>query len=294
MISFDEARPHLFAVAYRMLGSAADADDAVQEAFVRVCEHPDDDIRSPRALLTTVVTRVCLDVLKSARRKREVYVGPWLPEPIATEDEIDRDSVSLAFLLLLERLTPAERATYLLVEVFDHSHAEVAAILGKEEATVRKLFSRAKAHMGNDRSRFSASAEEHLRLLSSFVAAASGGDLDGLRALLADDVAVTTDGGGKARAARKTVRGADASARMLLGLAKKGAPNAQLRFVDVNGVASMGFFVDGVLFTLVVIEVADGLIRHVFNHRNPDKLGRLSRELGGHFSAARALHADSE
>lgn len=280
MLTFEEARPQLFAIAYRMLGSAADAEDAVQETFVRVHEHPTDDVRSEKAYLTTVVTRICLDVLKSARRKRETYVGPWLPEPIATEEAVDRDSMSLAFLVMLERLSPAERAAYLLVEVFDHTHAEAAVILEKEEPAVRKLTSRARAHMDEKRPRYVASREEHLKLMSAFVAAVSGGDLDGLKSLLTEDVAFTADGGGKARAARKIVHGNDDVGRLVLGLARKGVAGAEFRFSEVNGTVALVMIADGGLDSVLAIEVAEGRIAQIFNLRNPDKLVGVAGALG--------------
>ena len=196
---FDEQRPRLFALAYRMLGSAASAEDVVQETWIRwqKASHLD----SPSAWLTSVATNLCLDELKSARVRREAYVGPWLPEPIATSPgEVDPESVSMAFLRVLERLSPVERAVYLLHAVFDSTHGEIASILGSTEATVRQIFHRAKAHMLAERPRFAPSKEAHARLLSSFVETCARGDLAGLRALLADDATAWTDGGGKVRA----------------------------------------------------------------------------------------------
>jgi len=273
-------RPYLFSVAYRMLGVAADAEDAVQEAFLRMEESAADDIRSEKAMLTTIVTRVCLDVLKSAHHTREQYIGPWLPEPVVTDEPVDSQSISLAFLMLLERLSPDERAAYLLAEVFDYGHAEIAEILGKSEPAVRKLFSRAKQHMAEKSSRFSASKEEHTRLVSSFMLACAAGDLEGLRAVLAEEVTATSDSGGKAKAARKIVHGRDHVSRFLVGVAKKGEVGAEVHMRDINGCSSLLVVSHGVLVTVVSVVISEGVIRDVLIVRNPDKLRSVAHALG--------------
>jgi RNA polymerase sigma-70 factor (ECF subfamily) len=260
-----------------MLGDRAAAEDVVQEAFLKTREAPPLD--SPKAWLSTVVTRLCLDQLKSARARRESYVGPWLPEPLPTDDRPDpmmaRETLSMAFLVLLETLSPVERAVFLLHEVFDYSHAEVAEIVGKEEAAVRQILHRAKSHVVAGRPRFSGSREQHYRLLMGFVQACSLGDVDGLKQLLAEDVVSLSDGGGKAHAALKPVHGADPVARMLIGLVKKGAAGASYEIRNLNGdlaiVGSINGRVDNVLFI-----ATDGeRITEIEIVRNPDKLSRI-------------------
>src|SRR4029453_12165069 len=192
-IRFDEHRAALFAVAYRMLGSVADAEDIVQDAFLRWREAPRDDVESPRAYLTTIVTRLCIDHLRSARGRREEYVGPWLPEPVvAVEPPAEpgemAESCSMAFLVLLESLTPAERAALLLREVFDYEYAEVATILGKSEANCRQLVRRARERIAKGRPRFDASVAQREQMTERFMAACATGDMEGLLGLLSDDI----------------------------------------------------------------------------------------------------------
>ena len=278
VLTLEVHRPLLFGIAYRMLGDRAAAEDVVQEAFIKA--HGATGVESPRAWLSTVVTRLCLDQLKSAQTRRESYVGPWLPEPLPTDDNagdplMSRDSISLAFLVLLETLSPVERAVFLLHEVFDYSHTEVAEIVGKEEAAVRQILHRAKSHVVARRPRFAGTREQHQRLLGAFVQACSQGDLAGLKQLLADDVVTLSDGGGKAHAALKPVSGADAVARMLLGLTKKGAPGAIPEIRQLNGdlaiVLRVGSRVDSVLSF-----ATDGeRITEIEIVRNPDKLTRI-------------------
>jgi RNA polymerase sigma-70 factor (ECF subfamily) len=269
-------RPSLFALAYRMLGSAAEAEDIVQEAWLRWREA--EGVESPRAWLSTVVTRLCLDALKSARARRETYVGPWLPEPIATSaEEIDPETVSLAFLTVLERLTPVERAAYLLHAVFDYSHSEVASILARDEATVRQIYHRAKSRVTEARPRFAPSKEAHARLLEGFALACTNGDVAGLRAMLADDVVAWSDGGGKRRAALNPVFGSDAVSRLFVGLAKKGgADGHDVAFVEVNGWPALALKLQGRIDTVVAIQTDGERIYAVYVVVNPDKLGRLA------------------
>ena len=203
--TFQSLRPHLFSVAYRMLGSASDAEDVVQDAWLRAASAPA-ALESARAWLTTVVTRLCLDRLKSARARREEYVGPWLPEPVPTGavDSADtmlsrHESVTMAFLVLLESLSPLERAVFLLREVFDYEYADIAQITGRDEAACRQLFSRAKKHISDHRPRFPASPEAHAKMVGRFMEACLAGDMDGLMSLLAEDVTAWSDGGGKVR-----------------------------------------------------------------------------------------------
>lgn len=274
---FESHRRQLRAVAYRMLGSLAEAEDAVQEAYLRWQSVDPATIDSPRAFLTTVVTRLCLDQLKAARRTRETYVGPWLPEPVLTaSDSSDPETLSLAFLVLLESLSAAERAAYLLHEAFDYSHAEVAQILDKDEAACRQLCHRARTHIAQRRPRFAASKEQHLRLLSGFVQAVGAGDLAGLTGLLSADVVSYADGGGKVRAALNPVRGASSVARLYMsrkGLTWLGP--AQSEIADVNGWPSLILRREGRAQLVLTIETDGETISTVHLIVNPDKLARI-------------------
>jgi RNA polymerase sigma-70 factor, ECF subfamily len=273
MQPFEAHRPLLFSIAYRMLGSKAEAEDMVQEAFLRWQSAPRAEVESERAYLSTVVTRLCLDQLKSARAQRETYIGPWLPEPMRTEEPVDHESISLAFLVLLESLTPVERAVYLLHEVFDYSHAEVAAIVDKDEVACRQLFHRAKAHVTERRPRFAASREDHQRLLTQFLTAVTAGDLDGMRSMLAADATAWSDGGGKAAAARNPIHGADDIARFFAGLAKKMAPDMVPEVAEVNGWPALILRApDGSAVNVLTIETDGERIYNIHSVANPDKL----------------------
>src|SRR5437763_3619816 len=220
---FERHRGLLFSIAYRMLGSGTDAEDGLQDAFSRWQRASETDVRSPKAFLVTIVSRLCINYLQSARVQRETYVGEWLPEPLVTEpgSDVSRiaqvdESVSMAVLLLLERLTPVERAVFLLGEIFDYNHAEIAGMLGISEANRRQLLRRARQHVRRERPRFAASGRQHTDLLERFYRAAGSGDMDGLLALLSDDVVMHTDGGGKASALPLPIYGADKGARATL------------------------------------------------------------------------------
>ena len=271
---FAALRPRLFGIAYRMLGSAAEAEDVLQDAWVRWSAAARGPIDDPTGFLVTMVARQALDVLGSARVRRSAYVGPWLPEPIATAPTTDPHALSLAFLLLLERLTPAERAAYLLVEVFDYSHAEVAAMLGKTEVGCRQLAARARKAVRTGRPR-PIEPEAHQRLLVGFVTACAGGDVTGLARMLADDVRCLTDGGGRVTAARRVVTGADRVARMMIGLARKQA-GAAPRLAWLNGEPALVLATAARIETVVTVAVVDGRIATVCVVRNPDKLHGLA------------------
>jgi len=285
MDEFEQYRPLLFSIAYRMLGSAMDAEDIVQEVYVRYQAVPREKIELPKAFLTTIVTRLALNQLSSARAQRETYLGPWLPEPIASADTAvppdparlfgDYDSISMAFMVLLENLTPAERAVFILREVFEYPYDEIAAILGKSEAACRKLFSRAKVYVAANRPRFQAEPDEHLRLLEQFMASTAEGDLDGLTSLLAEEATMWADGGGKARgAATRPVRGREAVARFLIGVAARFTPvDAQVSITEVNGRPALLVrdAQDAPAF-VVAIEAVEGKIQKVWAMANPDKL----------------------
>ncbi len=276
---FQAHRPLLISIAYRMLGSMAEAEDIVQDAWLRWQAPPDQPVESPRAWLSTVVTRLCLDQLKSARVQRESYVGPWLPEPTRTDQPPVRDaeSISMAFLLLLESLSPVERAVYLLHEVFDYSHAEVAVIVGKEESACRQMLHRAREHLRERRPRFAASPEAHQRLLGTFLQAVTAGDLDGLRTMLAADATAWSDGGGRVRAALKPVLGADAVARFLIGVGKKTppGPGTIIELTNVNGWPALITRVGATANMMLTIETDGDKVFGVHIILNPDKLARL-------------------
>jgi RNA polymerase sigma-70 factor (ECF subfamily) len=244
---FEEYRSLLFAMAYRMLGSAMEAEDIVQEAYLRYRATPPESIGTLKSFLTTIVHHLCIDHLKSAQARRENYVGPWLPEPIITGDGAsllsplrqitDRESISMAFLVLLESLSPLERAVFLLREVFDYEYAEIAQITGRDEAACRQLFSRAKKHIREHRPRFPASPEAHAKMVGRFMEACLAGDMHGLMSLLAEDVTVWSDGGGKvSAAARHPIQGRDTVARTIIGLLSRAAEGTT--FYDVTEIVS--------------------------------------------------------
>ncbi len=284
----EELRPVSFAVAYRMLGSVSEAEDVVQEALLRVHRTLEDgeQIESPRAFVTTVTTRLSINELRSARARRERYVGQWLPEPLITDGEDDparhaemADSLSLAMLVLLESLSPEQRAVLLLHDVFDYDHAQIAAILGKGEANVRQLASRARRHVQQDRPRFQTTREQREELAQRFFAAVEQGDLAGLEALLASEVKLTADGGGKVPALGRTLQGRGRVARAIVGYLTKLAPlmpEISLRPAPVNG-APGAVYIDGEgrLLGVIALEIGDGQIHSVSSVVNPDKLAHL-------------------
>jgi len=276
MIDLEEHRRALFGIAYRMLGDRAEAEDVVQDAFIKVHDADAEVVASPRAWLSTVVMRLCLDRLKSARVRREQYVGPWLPEPLPTEAAVERETISMAFMVLLETLSPIERAVFLLHDVFDYTHAEVAAIVQEQEATVRQILHRAKAHVVARRPRFSGTREQHALLMDGFIQACLAGDVEGLGRLLAADVVCYTDGGGKAVAATKPVRGASDTAKFLSGLARKGAGGATFDRMVLNGEITLVARVGARIDTIVSIATDGERITEIDIIRNPDKLARLA------------------
>jgi RNA polymerase sigma-70 factor (ECF subfamily) len=275
--AFEEWRSLLFGIAYRMLGSAADAEDVVQEASLRWLRRSDREIESVRAYLVTIVTRLCLDQLDSARSRRVTYAGPWLPEPVVV-DETDAaeqaDSLSLAFLVLLEELTPLERAAYLLHDIFGYSFEEVARSLGRTPVACRQLGARARKRIDERRQRFDADLRQGRALTDRFLAACATGDLSGLLSMLSDDVVVWTDGGGKVRAAMRPVVGPYRSSRFLLNVAKKlhGVPRATV----LNGQPATVFVDRGTVVAALVLDIMDGVVVGVRSVTNPDKLARLN------------------
>ena len=276
---FDEHRVLLLSIAYRMLGSRADAEDIVQEAFLRWQQSGAEEIRSPRAFLVTVVSRLCINHLQSAQARREEYFGEWLPEPVVSESE-DRgaveESLSMAFLVLLERLNPVERAVFLLREIFDYDYAEIARILGHSEINCRQILRRARQHIAELRPRFDASPAERERILGAFLKATASGELNPLVALLADTVVLHSDGGGKAPALPQPIYGADNVARALLGGIDKLVPKGMVnRVTAVNGQPGVVAYFEGRPFAVVTIDVSGGRIQNIYIVTNPEKLARL-------------------
>jgi RNA polymerase sigma-70 factor, ECF subfamily len=281
---FAAYRPLLFSIAYRMLGSAMDAEDVVQEAFLRWQQRDPAAVASPKSYLTTVVTHLAIDALRSARVRREEYIGQWLPEPlVADERAVDADpvalaeSLSLAFMTLLERLTPIERAVFLLHDVFAYPFDEIARIVGKTSANCRQIALRARRHLGARRPRFVSHREEQERLTEQFMRACTSGDLTALLALLADDVTVYSDGGGKAAAIRRPLSGADRVGRFFIGIAAKAPPTFAFRVATINGQPSLVGELDGRPFGVYALETADERIRAIRVVLNPDKLHGLER-----------------
>lgn len=277
---FDQNRPLLFSIAYRMTGSVMEAEDAVQEAYLRWQQADEGEVRSSSAYLSTIVTRLCIDRLRSARVRREQYVGPWLPEPVLGEQgqEIgDRaeleDTLSMAFLVLLESLTPVERAVFLLREVFGYEYAEIASLVGKSEANCRQISRRARQAVVARRPRFKSSPEQEERLMEGFLEASLAGNMEVLLALLSDDVILYSDGGGKARAALNPIFGSENVVRFLTAILGEIPPDFAVRRTRVNGGPGLvGYFGDGSVQSVSSIEVSDGTITAIRLVVNPEKL----------------------
>ncbi len=276
---FEAHRPALVGLAYRLLGSIWDAEDVVQEAYLRWMRDERDDVRDPKAFLVRVVSRLALDHLRSAKVRRESYTGPWLPEPVATdglgplETAELRDSVSFAAVHLLERLTPPERAVVVLRDAFGWEYDEIAEVVDRSASTCRQLRHRALERLPGGQARFVADRRQHERLLTGILDAAATGDLDGLTALLHDDVTAWSDGGGRARAARRPVVGRDKVASFVVGLGSR-YPVLGVRVADVNGLPGLLLTVDGGVI-YVGIRVVDDRISDLYAVLNPDKLRRV-------------------
>ncbi|MCT4353648.1 RNA polymerase sigma-70 factor [Streptomyces sp. Je 1-79] len=279
---FQEHRPMLTGVAYRMLGRVADAEDVVQEAWLRWSSADRGDVREPRAYLVRITTRLALDRLRQVQSRRESYVGPWLPEPVVTDfgpsvpDTAERamlaDSVSLAVLVVLESLSPLERAVFVLREAFGFPYAEIATALDRSEAAVRQLAGRARRHVDEGRPRYDVDPAERRDLTERFLAAAAGGDLEQLLALLAPDARLVGDSGGKAKAPLRVIDSADKVGRFLLAVARGAESAFEFRFVEVNGAPALLALAGGRPDSVFQIEVRDGRIQCVYIVRNPEKL----------------------
>jgi RNA polymerase sigma-70 factor (ECF subfamily) len=283
LATFDQYRSLLFSIAYRMLGSVADAEDMLQETFIRWQQSAEENVRSPRAFLVTIVSRLCINYLQSARVQREEYVGQWLPEPIVTDPGNDPfgiikvdESLSMAFLVLLERLTPIERAVFLLREVFEYEYAEVAAVLGQSETNCRQILRRARQHVSAMRPRFATSERKQSDLFERFLNAVRTGEMESLVDLLSEDVVLHSDGGGKAIAVPNMVRGADNVARGILGSLRKFVPKTLVRRLAlINGEPGLVNYLNGKPHSVLTIDIADDHIRAIYILTNPEKLSHV-------------------
>jgi RNA polymerase sigma-70 factor (ECF subfamily) len=285
--AFEDLRPLLFSIAYRMLGSVAEAEDIVQESFLRYQAAVADsaEIESPKAYLSAITTRLAIDHLRSARVRRESYIGEWLPEPLLTDENAldgaryveDADSLSMAFLLVLERLSPLERAAFLLHDVFDYGYDEIAAIVGRSEQSCRQLASRARRHIEEEKPRFEASRRQREELAARFFDAVGDGDMDGLVELLAADVVVYGDGGGTSPSWPRPIVGRDRVVRLLAGVGTQAHEmGVRIRRTEINGQPGAMFLDEsGGLINVMTVDVADGLVQTVRSVINPDKLRHL-------------------
>jgi RNA polymerase sigma-70 factor, ECF subfamily len=274
---FDPLRPRLIRVAYRMLGSLADAEDVVQDAFIRWLATDREAVREPEAFLRRVVTRLCLDILKSARHQRETYVGTWLPEPVVEADETEEDNITLPLLLALERLSPLERAAFLLHDVFGVSFEEIAETIGREPAACRQLASRARTQVRADRPRFKVPKERGLEIAEAFFTASRSGDMHTLQSLLAKDVAFYADGGGKRPAVMNPLVGIESVMKLHTGLARFFAqrPSKIIRYAFVNGLPGFVTMEGDNELQTTGLYIEDGRILGIYVMRNPDKLRRV-------------------
>ncbi|AKG46689.1 RNA polymerase sigma factor SigJ [Streptomyces xiamenensis] len=290
---FEEHRGLLFGVAYRMLGAVADAEDIVQETWLRWSGAERGAVEHPRAYLVRITTRLAMERLHRLREARETYPGTWLPEPLPTAARVEpaeagdaagpalrAESVSLAVLVVLESLSPLERAVFVLREAFAFPYQEIAGILGRGEAAVRQLAGRARRHVAERRPRFAVDPVQRRELTERFLAAATQGDLDGLMALLATDVQVVGDGGGRGKAPLRVITDAHKAARFLTGIGGRRPAASQVRFVDLNGGPGLLVSSAGAPYAVFQLEVADGLVSRVYLISNPDKLRHLAGMAG--------------
>ncbi|MEU2602285.1 RNA polymerase sigma-70 factor [Streptomyces hirsutus] len=283
--AFEEHRPVLLGVAYRMLGRVADAEDVVQEAWLRWAGGDRSAVREPRAYLVRVTTRLAIDRLRQIKVRGETYVGPWLPEPYLTdfgdttpdtaEQVVLTDSVSLAVLVVMESLSPLERAVFVLREAFGYPYSDIAAMLDRGEPAVRQLAARARRHVEERRPRYDVDPAQRRDLTERFLAAAAGGDLEGLMKLLAPDVRLVGDSGGKSRAPLRVLESADKVGRFLVGVTRKGFPDASVRLLELNGGPAALVLIGGRPDTVFQLDVVDGRVQAVYVIRNPDKLRSL-------------------
>jgi RNA polymerase sigma-70 factor, ECF subfamily len=277
---FLQYRPLLLSIAYRMLGSMSDAEDMLQESFLRWQQSSEAEIRCPKAFLVTVITRLCINQLQSARVQREQYFGEWLPEPVVSTQESDPsmlsqmdESLSIAFLVILERLSPVERAVFLLREVFDYEYYEISRVVNQTEVNCRQIFRRARLHIKQIRPRFDASVAQKEKLVREFMSATARGDIEGLLRIFAQDITVHTDGGGKASATVYPVYGGVNAARLVVhGNKKFRSEDSVVKFVLINGQPGIVTYLNGRAETALAFDILDNQVRNVYILRNPDKL----------------------
>lgn len=276
---FAEHRAFLYSIAYRMLGSAADAEDLVQDLYLRWSETPVESVEAPKAYLASAITRLCMNHLRSARVRREAYVGPWLPEPLLTSGSPDpaelAESLTLAFLVLLESLSPVERAVFLLSEVFGYDAEEIAGMVEKSPANCRQILHRARGAVAERKHRYAVPKASVEPLLRSFGEAVYGGDISGLLSMLHENAVVWTDGGGKAPAALNPIRGADRCARFLIGAAAKGGARLHTVPAEINRQPGFVNYLGGEIVSTLVFDIADDKILAIYITVNPDKLRNL-------------------
>ena len=288
---FAEQRPYLFAVAYRLLGSGADADDALQDAWLRFADVDLDRVESPRAYLVTIVTRLCLDLLRSARRRREEYVGVWLPEPVTSSEALPdelverRESASFAFLLLMERLNPVERAVLVLHDVFGYSHEEVGATIGRSAAASRQALRRGRKRLGGASQTVRRPSEHSRELVGRFLEASRSGDVDQLASALAKDVVLMSDGGGEVSAANRPLAGRGLVGRFFIAMAQMGPAHLEIRDVELNGQPAVLTYEGGTVSNAFLFDTSASGVEAIYVVRNPEKLRRLA---AAHPSAAPA------
>lgn len=282
--AFAAERTRLLGIAYRMLGSRADAEDVLQDAWLRWSESDSTDVRSTQAWLTTIVTRLSIDRLRSAKAQREVYIGPWLPEPLADIDPVTPESktelaseLSLAFLNLLERLGPEERAAFVLHDAFDCDYDDIAEVLGKSPAACRQLVHRARERIVADRQRFQVDEQTRRRMLERFIEVANAGDLPAMKALFATDARLVTDGGGKAAAVRRILHGAERIALLFKMIFRRSGQGVERRIVRVNGELGLATSFRGRLHSVTTIDTDGQRIYTYYSVANPDKLGEFLR-----------------
>lgn len=282
--TFNQHRSLLFAIAYRMLGTVTDAEDMVQETFLRWQQTTEATVKSAKTYLSTITTRLCIDHLRSARVQRVGYVGPWLPEPIVTQQTNDpaaqvelADSLSMAFLVVLERLSPIERAVFLLREVFDYNYDEIAQMVGKSPANCRQILRRSRQHIAAQRPRFPVSHQQQEQIAAQFLEASSQGSLQDFLTLLAKDVTFWSDGGGQVVAALKPLQGAMKVARFLLAIRSKWLSTSVAHVIEVNGQPGILYRVNDDIHSVMTFEIVDSYIQSIYSVRNPEKLKRICK-----------------
>ncbi len=282
--AFNHHRRLLFGIAYRMLGTVTDAEDMVQETFLRWQQTPQTQVKSAKNYLATTITHLCIDHLRSARVRREQYVGPWLPEPLLTQQDPAAqvelaNSLSMAFLVMLERLSPIERAVFLLREVFEYDYPEIAQIVGKSAENCRQILRRSRQHLTTERPRFPVSRQQHEQITAQFLDASTQGNLQGLLTLLAKDVTFWSDGGGQVVAALKPLHGSMKVARFLLAIQRKWPVVSRADLVEINGQLGIVLRTENNIDSVITFEIGAGCIQTIYSIRNPAKLKQLSKSI---------------